>query len=155
MAPKVSPVTLDHLDLKEIGDQEVYPDLQEHQEFQVTVLVVSLDLQASQERRVRRERVALRGCLCQVPPAVQEVLALRVHQGSPDLQAFPQQGKTASLEIPGVPVCRAREVTQESWARKVKRETPVLTASVAPPAYQDLKDLQDSLDSPDLLEHKV
>lgn len=51
-ALKVSPVTPDHLDSKEIEDHQVYQDLQEHLDFQLLVVVVSLDLQASQERGV-------------------------------------------------------------------------------------------------------
>lgn len=89
------------------------------------MVVVSLDLQASQERGVRRETSALQGCLCQVPLDVQGLLVPRVHQGFPDLRAFPRQDKTASLESPGVPVCREREVTLERQDRKVRRETPV------------------------------
>lgn len=89
------------------------------------VVVVSLDNQASQEREVRRVKLVFQGYLCLVPQDVKELLVLRVHQVSLDRQAFPQQDKTASLENPGVPVCREREVTLERQARKVKRETLV------------------------------
>lgn len=89
------------------------------------MVVVSLDLQASQEKEVRRERPALQGCLCQVLPDVPALLVPRVHQGPLDLQAFLRQDKTASLESLVALVCREKEVTQESQARKVRRETPV------------------------------
>lgn len=87
--------------------------------------VVSLDNQASQEREARKVKPVFQGYLCPVPQDVKGLLVLRVHQVFLDLQAFPQQYKTASLENPGVPVCREREVTQERQARKVIRETLV------------------------------
>lgn len=99
---------------------QVSQDLREHQDSQLLVVAVSLDLQASQEREVRRETPALQGCLCQVPRDVRELLVPRVNLDSLDLQAFLQQDKTASLESPGGKACREREVTQERRARKVR-----------------------------------
>lgn len=81
--------------------------------------MVSLEHRASREREVRRETWGHRGCPCQVPLAALGLLVPRDHQVSPDLQAIPQD-KTASLENPGVLVCREREVTQERRARKVR-----------------------------------
>lgn len=89
------------------------------------MVVECLDHRASQETEVRRESPAIQGCLCLVPQDGQGILVRRVNRDSLDLQAFPQQDKTASLESPGGPVCREREVTQERQARKVKRATPV------------------------------
>lgn len=99
---------------------QVYRDLQEYQDFQQLVAMVSPDLQASQEREVRRESPALRGSHCQAPQDVQGVLDSRVHLGPLDLQAFPMQDKTASLDSLGNPDFREREVTQETRARKVR-----------------------------------
>lgn len=95
-------------------------DLQDHQDFHLPVVVVSPELQASQEREVKRERAALQGCLCQVPLDVRGLLVPRVNQGSLDLLAFPQQDRTASPESLGVPACREKEGTQERRARKVR-----------------------------------
>lgn len=95
-------------------------DLQDNQDFQLPVVVVSPELQVSQEIEVKRERAALQGCLCQVPLDVRGLLVPRVNQGSPDLPAFPQQDKTVSPESPGVPASRETEGTQERRARKVR-----------------------------------
>lgn len=92
---KVSQGILDHLESKETEDLKVYQDLQEHQEFQLPVAVVSLDHLASQETEVRREILVLQDCLCQVPQDVQVLLVPRVFQGLLDLQAFPQEEETA------------------------------------------------------------
>lgn len=137
--------------------------------------MVSLDLQVSQARGVRRESLVLLGFLCLVPQDVQELLVYRVHKGNLDLQAFPVEDKIASLASLDVPVRREREGTLEKQARKVRRiykhcysappygqtstgvkdlmlfqvrrVTPVWTALVAPVASQDPQDLQDRLDS--------
>lgn len=122
---KESPASQGDLESKEIEDRQVYQDLQEHQDFQLSVVVVSLELQASQEREVRRETSALQGCLCLVPQDVQGLLEPRVNQGSLDLQALPQEDNPASVESPGVLVCRERGVTLERRARKVTGATPV------------------------------
>lgn len=122
---KVSPGTPEHLESKEREDHQVYQDLQELQDFQLLVAVVHLDLQASLEREVRRETLALQGCLYQDPQDVRELLVPRVNQGLLDLQAIPQEEQTASSGSPGFPACREREVTQERRARKVRRVTPV------------------------------
>lgn len=87
--------------------------------------VVGLDLQATQEREVRREKLALQGSLCQVPQGVQGVLDPRVKLDPLDLQAIPLEDKTASMESLGVPACKETEVTQEKRARKVRKVTPV------------------------------
>lgn len=86
---------------------------------------VSPDNPASQEREVRRENPVLQDCLCQVPQDVQVLPVSRVHKGLLDLQAFPQEQQTASLESPDVRVCREREVIQERRARKVRKVRPV------------------------------
>lgn len=122
---KVSPGIPDHLDSREREDHQVYLDLRDNQDSQPSVVVVSLDLQATQEREVRRETLGLQGCLCQVPQDALELLVLRVHPGSLDRQATPQQDKIALLESLDVPACREREVTPERRARKVKRVTLV------------------------------
>lgn len=124
MVLKVSPDTREHLESKETEDHQGFQDLQDNQDFLLLVVVVSPDHQASQESEVRKEKLALQDCLCQVPQDVRGPQAPRVHQGFQDLQAFPQD-KTVSLESLGVLVFRAREVTQERQARKVTRATPV------------------------------
>lgn len=85
---------------------------------------VSLELQASPEREVRRETSALQDCLCPVLQAVQDLLVLLVNQASQDLLDTLQQDKTVWLESQGVPVYREREVIQERRDRKVRRATP-------------------------------
>lgn len=113
---KVSPATRVHLDLKETEEHQVLQDLQVHQDFQLPVVVVCPDLQASQEREVSGETPAPQGCLCQVPLDVRGLLVPRVHRGSPDHRATPRVDRTAWLDRPGVPACRASRVTQEQRA---------------------------------------
>lgn len=92
-------------------------DLQEHQDSQVPVLVVSLEHRASQEREDRKENPALQDWLCRVPLDVQVPQVPRVHQDPPDLQASPQGVVLA--ESLDVLAHREREGTQERRARKV------------------------------------
>lgn len=87
-------------------------------------MVVSLELQASPEREVRKETSALQVCPCPVHQAVQDPLVLRVSRVPLDLLDTPQLDKTVWLENQDVPVCREREVIQERRDRKVRRETP-------------------------------
>lgn len=122
---KVSPATPEHLDSREREDQQVYPDLRDNRDSPPSVVVVSLDLQATQEREVRREILGLQGCLCQVPQDAPELLVLRVLLGSPDRQATPAQDRIALPESPDVPAYREREVTPERRAKKARRATPV------------------------------
>lgn len=100
-------------------------DLQDNQDFQLLVVVVNLDRQASQGREVRRVSQVLQESPCQVHQEEQGHLVPRVCQDLLDLQAFLLQDKTVSLENLGVPVYREREGTQEKQARKVRRVTHV------------------------------
>lgn len=86
--------------------------------------MVSLGPQASLEREVRRETLALQVCLCLVLRAVQDLQVLRVNQVSQDLLDTRQQDKIVWLESQGVLVYREREVIQERRDRKVRRATP-------------------------------
>lgn len=86
--------------------------------------MVSLELQASLEREVRREMSALQVCLCLVLQAVQDLPVLKANQVPQDLLGTLQQDKTVWLESQGVLVSRGREVTQERRDRKVRRVTP-------------------------------
>lgn len=122
---KASLVSLDPLDAREREDHQVYLDLQDSQEFQVQVAVVSPVRQVSQESEVRREMRALQECPCRVPQGGQVPPVLRVHQGPPDLQAIPLEEATVLAESLGVPAHREREVSRERRVRKVRRATPV------------------------------
>lgn len=84
------------------------------------VVVASLDLQASQEREVRREMLAVQVSLCQVPLDVLGILGSKVNQGLLDLQASPVAVKAALLASLVVLARKEREVTQESRVRKVR-----------------------------------
>lgn len=86
--------------------------------------MVTLDRLASQATEVRRETPVFQECLFQVPQVVQDLPVPRVNQVLLDLQAFPHH-KTVSMENPGVPAYREREVTQERRAKKVRRVPPV------------------------------
>lgn len=146
---KGSPDTPDHLDSKETEDLQVYPDPQEHLDSQLLVAVVSLDHRAIQESEVKREKRVRRGFLCQVLQDVRGLLVSRAHQDSPELQAIPQEDKTAWLENLGALVCREIEDTQEKLGRKVIKATPVSIALVEPVASQGPVDHQDSPDFQD------
>lgn len=122
---KVSPATPDHLDSREREDLQVYPDPRDNRDSPPSVVVVSLDLQATQEREVRKETPGPQGCLCQVPQDAPELLVLRVLLGSPDRRATPPQDRIALPESLDVPAYRERAVTPERRARKVRRATPV------------------------------
>lgn len=124
-ALKVSLGTQDRLDSRETVDLQVYPDLQELQDFQPSAAAACPDLQVSLEREVRRENWALQDSPCQVPQDARGLLECRGHQGLPDLQASPLEDRPASLESLDVLGCRETEVTPERLARKVRRATPV------------------------------
>lgn len=113
---------------------QVYQDLQVHQEFQLQVVVVTLDRLASQEREVRRESLAFQECLCRVPQVVRDLPVSRDHQVLLDLQALPQHNQTVSPESLGVLVCREREVTQERRAKKVRDEIKFYCPACSPPS---------------------
>lgn len=100
-------------------------DLQDNQDFQLLVVVVVLDHQASQGREVTRVNQVLQESPCQVHQEDQGHLVPRVCQDLLDLQAFQLQDKTVLVEILGVPVYREREGTLEKLARKVRRATHV------------------------------
>lgn len=85
--------------------------------------MVSLDHRAIQESEVKRENWVHRGFLCQVLQDVQGLLVSRAHQDRPELQAIPQEDRTAWLENLGALVCREIEDTREKLGRKVAEMT--------------------------------
>lgn len=101
-------------------------DLQEHQDSQLSVVVVSLEHQASQEIEDKKESPAMQGCLCQVPLDVQGPQVPLVHKVHLDLQAFPQ-AKAVLLESLDVLASREREGTQERLAKKVRNGGVIFT----------------------------
>ena len=93
-------------------------DLQDHPEFQPSVVVVYLEHQVSQEREDKKESQAIQGRLCQVPLDVQDPQVPRVHKVHLDLQAFPQDKVVLLESLDGLEY-KEREGTQERRARKV------------------------------------
>lgn len=124
-ALKVSLDTRDHLEPRETEDLQVYPDLQELQDFQPLAAAACPVLLVSLEREVRRENWALQDSPCRVHRDARGLLEHRDHRGPPDLQVSPLEDRPAFLESLDVLGCRETEVTPERLARKVRRVTPV------------------------------
>lgn len=93
-------------------------DHQEHQDSQLSVVVVSLEHRASQEREDRKETPALRQFLCQVPLDVQDPQVPRVNKASPDLQVIPRDRIVLPESLDAL-AFRERGDTREIQARKV------------------------------------
>lgn len=111
-------------------------DLQEHQDSQLLVVVVSLEHRAFQEKEVKKESPAFQGCLCQVPLDVQDPQGPRVYKVHLDLQAFPQD-KAALLESLDVLAYREREGIQERLARKVRNAGAIFALAKYPSSCKE------------------
>lgn len=100
----------------------------------------------SLERGDRRESPASQASPSLALPDAQDPTGPQDRLACPDLQASPPD-RTVSQGSQDVPGCRERGGTLETPDRRVKRETPALTASEAAAVYQESKDPQDLQDS--------
>lgn len=100
----------------------------------------------SPEREDRRESPASQASPSLALPDAQDPAGPQDRPAFPDLQASPPD-RTVSQGSQDAPGCRERGATLETQDRRVKRETPALTASEAAAVYQGSPDLQDLQDS--------
>lgn len=104
------------------------------------MVAVSLELQASQEIGVKRERRAPPASPCPAPQGATAAPDSRASRAPPDLQASLPEEEIASLGSPGGQDRKERGASRERLARKVRKATPASTALEVPTQSQDPKD---------------